>query len=99
MKLYYEDEEEFLADYNEADFKQPEYSEIEQRKRHNAIMNSAMRAKWASSMMLTCPHPDVKQKYGTDRLCVWICRSCRFAQTYPQHGGVTCTYKQKEARR
>ena len=92
MKLYYDSEEEFYEDYDESNFQQPVYSDAEKRKRHNATIAGAMRAKWASSMMLTCPHPGVKDKYGTDRVCVWLCLSCSNAHRYPWHGGVSCDY-------
>ena len=92
MKLYYETEEEFLEDYDGEFDNVPVYSESEQRKRHNAIMSGAMRAKWAKSMMLTCPHPGVREKYGTDKVCVWCCLSCTYAHRYEWHGGVSCDY-------
>ena len=95
MKLYYDSEDEFLADVTEEDLKSlepPEYSDTEKRKRHAAIMNGAMRAKWSKTMLRECPHPGVKEKYGTGEVSVWVCMSCTYAHRYPDHGGLSCDF-------
>jgi len=68
----------------------------EEEKRHRVIMSAAMRAKWAASMMRSCPHPAVKETYGTDQVSVWICKSCAYAHRYKWHGGISCDYKNEE---
>ena len=92
MKFYYDSEEEFMADYNGEFDDPPVYSKSEQRKRHNAITNMAMRAKWAKSLLRECPHSGVYVKYGTSTVPVWICFGCQYAHRYPTHGGVSCDY-------
>lgn len=64
----------------------------EETKRHKAIMNAAMRAKWSNSLLRECPHPGVKETYGTSTVPCWICFSCQFAHRYKWHGGVSCDY-------
>jgi len=64
----------------------------EEQKRHRAIVNGAMRAKWAESMMRVCPNPAVLESFGTNKVCVWICKQCKFKHTYKWHGGISCDY-------
>ena len=51
------------------------------------------------STMRNCPHPAVRKKYasaiGECWVSPWTCRTlkCRYAVTYPLHGGVGCSYK------
>ena len=40
-----------------------------------------------------CPSPAVIKRYGTGgvaRVCVHVCRRCKFAITFPYYGGVGC---------
>ena len=94
MKLYYDSEEEFMQDYNEKDFDIPVYSESEQKKRHKAIINGAMRAKWGDNMLRTCPIASVKDVYGTSTVPIWICFGCKYVKRMQYCGAIGCDYKE-----
>lgn len=60
------------------------------------IMSAAMRAKWANSLLRECPHPAVKEAYGTSTVPIWICFQCQHVHRYKWHGAVSCDYEEKE---
>ena len=39
-----------------------------------------------------CPYPKTKELFGTDKVHVLICQSCRYAKHYKWHGGTSCEY-------
>lgn len=55
-------------------------------------MSAAMRAKWSNSICRECPHPTIKEVYGTSTVPVWICFSCKYVHRYKWHGGASCDY-------
>ena len=51
---------------------------------------------FSSNLVRECPEPNVIKRYGTGgkvNVTVWTCRKCKYVQTYPMHGGVSCKYQ------
>lgn len=49
--------------------------------------------------MRQCPHPSVIRKYGVGgvaNVSLYVCRRCKYHETYQYHGGVGCTYGKLE---
>ena len=75
-----------------------------ERKKEELIPDAVFGRQFRESMMRECPDPAVQAKskamVGLCRVSPWTCKTlkCRYAVTYPMHGGVGCSYGDKDER-
>ncbi|MBR3164844.1 MAG: hypothetical protein IKF16_01540 [Lachnospiraceae bacterium] len=77
------------------------YEELERRP-DELLADAVSGHQFWSSQMRECPHPGIRKKYqsiiGQCYVSVWTCKSkCKYAVTFPYHGGVACGYERKKA--
>lgn len=75
------------------------YIELDSRT-SETIMDSVDGNFYREESMMQCRLPGIIKKYGQNSGVVHIhftrCRACKYAITFPFHGGVKCGYKEKK---
>lgn len=62
---------------------------------HTRIYDDVLHQTFPQCCMRECPHPSVIKRYGVGgvaNVSLYVCKKCKFSETYDFHGGVGCTY-------
>ncbi len=49
--------------------------------------------RFSTRAIMECHEPHLVRRYGTGgvaHVSVWVCKKCRYAETYELHGGISC---------
>ena len=63
--------------------------------KYQPVRDDVIGKMFSSSLVRECPEPHVIAKYGVGgvaNVSYWTCVKCKYVQTYPYHGGVSCGY-------
>lgn len=62
---------------------------------HARIYDDVLHLTFPKICMRECPHPQVIKQFGVGgvaNVSLYVCRKCRYRETYEGYGGVGCTY-------
>lgn len=62
---------------------------------YGKVLDVVLNLYFAECAVRECPHPSVIKRYGTGgvaNVSLYVCKKCKFKETYEGYGGVGCTY-------